>query len=56
MTETLPNGYSFDSTQFEVSNKHQNDKWFLKLFEYWRAIDKSILNIEWVKNNLLSND
>ena len=56
MTETLANGYSFESTQQEFSNEYQHDRVsmvFKKSFHPC-ALDESILSIvrvnsKWIK-------
>ena len=51
MTETLANGYSFESTQQEFSNEYQHDRvsMVFKKSLHPCALDESILSI--VRNN-----
>ena len=46
MTETLANGYSYDSTQRELSNEYQYDRvrLFSKILHFF-ALDESSLSI-----------
>ena len=52
MTETLANGYSYESTQQELSNEYQHDRVSMVFEKYLRlcALDERSLSIRRVKS------
>ena len=55
MTETLANGYTYVSTQRELSNEYQHDMiWMIFIFSSC-ALDESSLSIGWVNNEIVSH-
>ena len=58
MTETLANGYSYDSAQRELSNEYQHDRVQIDFQKFLHscALDESSLSIERVKAIMIISD